>query len=313
MPRAVVHTEFGGPEVLQVREVPLSAPARGELRVRIEAAGVNPVDAKLRSGVRASDPIREPRRVGADAGGVVVEVGHDVEGFRPGLPVVLTGVIGTYAEEIVVPAASAVPRPPAVSAAQAAALGIPVGTAYQSLRSLAIGPGDTLLVHGGSGSVGRAAVQYALLWGARVIATASDRRADGVRALGATVVRYGDGLVGRVRDAAPEGVTTALDCVGTDEALDVSIDLVADRRRVVTLVRGAEADALGIRAFRGGSPRPLSAQELAWRHEAIPVTLALLSAGAFSVELGPQLPLAEAGEAQRLVQSGTDGKVTLLP
>ncbi|QEW03696.1 quinone oxidoreductase family protein [Microbacterium lushaniae] len=313
MPRAVVYTEFGAPEVLRMVEIPSGRPGAGQLRIRIEAAGVNPVDAKLRSGRRASPPIDAPRRAGADGAGVVLEVGDDVDGFRPGLPVTVFDTLGTYADEVVVPAASVVPRPPAVSAVQAAALGVPVGTAYQSLRSLRVGPGDTLLVHGGSGAVGRAAVQYAVLWGARVIATSSDRRAPGVRELGATTVPYGEGLTERVRDAAPEGITVALDCVGTDEAVQTSLDLVADRSRIVTLVRGAEADELGIRAFRGGSPHPLTEREAAWRREAIPVTLGLLAAGAFSVELGPALPLSDAADAQRLVARGTDGKIILLP
>lgn len=313
MPRAVVYTAFGEPDVLTLADVPSRPPGAGELRVRVEAAGVNPVDAKLRSGRRASAPIDEPRRVGSDAAGVVLEIGPEVDGFRPGLPVALVEVRGAYAEEVVVQADRAFLRPPAVSAAQGAALGIPVGTAYQAVRSLAIGPGDTLLVHGGSGAVGRAAVQFAVLSGARVIATSSPRRADGVRSLGATVVGYGDGLVERVREAAPDGVTAALDCVGTDEAVAASLDLVPDRRRIVTLVRGAEADGWGIRAFSGGSPHPLTAREVAWRREAVPLTLALLARGAFSVELGPELPLAEAAEAHRLVESGTDGKITLVP
>jgi NADPH:quinone reductase-like Zn-dependent oxidoreductase len=134
-----------------------------------------------------------------------------------------------------------------------------------------------------------------------------------VRELGATPVGYGDGLADRVRAAAPQGVTVALDCAGTDEALDVSLELVADRSRIATIVRGADAAGLGIRAFSGGSPEPLTEQQVAWRAEAIPVVAALLAAGAFRVELGPELPLAEAAEAHRLVAAHTPGKITLLP
>ena len=86
-----------------------------------------------------------------------------------------------------------------------------------------------------------------------------------------------------------------------------------DRARIATIVRGADADGVGIRAFGGGSPHPLTLQELAWRREGIAVALPLLAAGAFSVEVGPSLPLAEAAEAHRLVESGVDGKVILLP
>ncbi|MCT9820639.1 NADP-dependent oxidoreductase [Microbacterium sp. W1N] len=310
---AITHTAFGGPEVLTPTEVALPPLGATDVAVRIEAAGVNPVDHKLRSGQRASDPITTPRHVGNDGAGVVTAVGPDVTGFRVGDRVVITGALGTYASELVVSQEALFPRPPQVSAAEGAALGIPIGTAYQTVRSLAVGPEDTVLVHAGSGAVGQAVIQFAVLAGARVLATTSDRRADRVRALGAEPVSYAPGIADRVRAAAPDGVTVAIDLAGTDEALDSSVELVADRRRIATLVRGADADALGIQAFRGGSPRPLTAREEAWRRESIPVALHLLAVGAFSVELGPALPLAEAAEAHRVVEAGVDGKVVLVP
>lgn len=313
MAQAITYTRFGGPEVLTLTEVEVAPPGAGEIAVRVEAAGINPLDHKLRSGARASGEITAPRRVGSDAAGVVTAVGPDVEGFRPGDAVVVAGATGAYATDIVVPADHAWPRPPAVDAEVGAALGIPAGTAYQTLRSLAVGPGDTLLVHGGSGAVGQAVIQFAVLWGATVLATTSDRRAERVRALGAVPLSYEPGLEDRVRAAAPGGVTAAIDIAGTDEAIEASLALVADRDRIVTLVRGKDAAGFGIRAFMGGSPRPLSAGELAWRAEAMPVTLQLLAAGAFSVELGPVLPLGEAAEAHRIVEAGVDGKVTLRP
>lgn len=310
---AIAYTEFGGPEVLRPIEIPEPVPGPGELVIRVEAAGVNPIDAKLRSGARASAAITEPRRVGSDGAGVVAAVGAGVDGFRAGDPVVFAGSPGAYATDVVVAAAHAHPRPPQVTAAQGAALGIPVGTAYQTLRSLSVGAGDTLLVHAGSGAVGQALIQYAVLWGATVIATSSERRFDTVRSLGATPVAYGDGLIDRVRAAAPQGVTVAIDAAGTDEALQTSLELVADRARVATLVRGKDAGGLGIRAFSGGSPVPLTPQQQAWRAEAVPVTLALLAAGRFRVELGRSFPLADAAEAHRAVESGADGKTTMVP
>jgi enoyl reductase len=312
MARGIVYTAFGGPEVLTLVDLPDPIPQRGEVVLRVEAAGVNPIDHKLRSGLRPSGPIDEPRRVGADAAGVITRVGADVDGFRVGDPVVVFGAQGAYATEIAVPARHVQLRPPAVSAAEGAALGVPVGTAYQALRSLGVRAGDTLLLHAGSGSVGQAAIQLAVLWGARVIATSSPRRFDRVRALGAEPVAYGDGLAERVRALAPEGVTAAIDGAGTDEALEVSREL-APLDRTATLVRGRDAGDLGIRAFSGGSPTPLSAQQQTWRAEAIPVTLALLAAGAFSIELGPSFALADAAGAHRAVEGGVDGKVVLLP
>lgn len=313
MSSAIAYTELGGPEVLTLIDIDVPAPGPGEVAVRVEAVGVNPLDLKLRAGLRPSPPITEPRRVGSDAAGVVIAVGEGTEGFRPGDAVIVSGARGAYATDLVVPADALVRRPGNVSAAQGAALGIPVGTAYQTIRSLAVGPEDTVLVHAASGSVGQAVVQFARLYGATVLGTTSDRRADRVSALGATPLPYGPGVVDRVRELAPGGITVAIDLVGTDEALDQSIALVADKSRIATLVRGANAAGLGIRAFSGGSPQPLTDQEIAWRKEAIPVAAALIAAGAFSVEIGPEIPLEDAAEAHRLVEKGADGKVVLLP
>ena len=173
MAKAITYSRLGGPEVLTLTDIDVPAPGAGDLAVRIEAAGVNPRDHKVRSGIRASDPITEPRPIGSDAAGIVTAVGVGVEGFREGDAVVVAGAVGAYATDIVVPASHAWPRPPQVSAQEGAAIGIPAATAYQTLRSLAVGPGDTLLVHGGSGAVGQAVIQFATLWGA----TASDRSA----------------------------------------------------------------------------------------------------------------------------------------
>ncbi|KAA9086554.1 quinone oxidoreductase family protein [Microbacterium radiodurans] len=313
MAYAVTYSQFGGPEVLSLDEIALDPPGAGQVAVQVTAVGVNPIDHKLRAGIRPSATIAKPRRLGNDGAGVVTAVGDGVEGFRVGDAVVVFGASGVYATDIVVAAANLAPLPATVSPAIGAALGIPVATAYQSLRSLDVGPADTLVVHGGSGSVGQAAIQFARLRGAAVVATASAARAERIRSLGAMPVEYGDGVTDRIRAAAPQGVTVALDCAGTDEALQSSLDLVADRSRIATIVRGADAAGLGIQAYSGGSPEPLTEQQVAWRAEAIPVVVALLSAGAFSVELGPELPLADAAEAHRLVAAGTPGKITLLP
>ncbi len=313
MTTAIAYTEFGGPEVLHEIPVPDPVAGPGQLAVRVTAAGVNPIDGKLRSGLRASAEIVEPRRVGNDGAGVVTAVGEGVDGFRVGDPVVFGGAHGAYATEVAIAAAHVFPRPPQVSAAEGAALGIPAGTAYQTLRSLAVGADDTVLVHAGSGAVGQALIQFAVLWGATVVATASEGRFDRVRELGAVPVAYGEGLADRVRAAAPNGVTVAIDAAGTDEALHTSLDLVADHGRIATLVRGRDAAGLGIRAFSGGSPEPLTAQQQAWRTEAIPVTLALMAAGRFSVELGPSFALAHAADAHRAMDAGTAGKITLVP
>ncbi|OAN40789.1 quinone oxidoreductase family protein [Microbacterium sp. H83] len=314
MARAIVYTEFGSPDVLHEMEVPDPIALSGEAVVRIEAAGVNPIDAKLRAAKRPSPPIEEPRGVGFDGAGVIEALAEDVDGFVVGDRVAIRDTRGTYASLLAVPAEHLVLLPDAVTAAEGAGIGIPAGTAYQSLKSLDVQAGDVLLVHGGSGSVGQAVVQFAVAWGATVVATASPARHDLLRELGAIPVAYGDGLIDRVREAAPEGVTVVLDCAGTDEAIEASLALVADRERIATIVRGPDAASFGIRAFSGGAPQPLTEQELAWRAEALQATVDLLAAGDFTIELGPELPLAEAAQAHELVESGAaSGKIVLIP
>ncbi|MBS0025470.1 quinone oxidoreductase family protein [Microbacterium paraoxydans] len=314
MASAIVYTEFGSPDVLHLMEVPDPVAVRGEVVVRIEAAGANPIDAKLRSGKRPSPPITEPRGVGFDGAGVVEVLGEGVDDVAVGDRVAIRDTRGTYASALAVEADKLVRLPDAVTAAEGAAIGIPAGTAYQALRSLGVTSGDVLLVHGGSGSVGQAAVQFAVADGATVIATASPARHDQLRELGAIPVAYGEGLLDRVRAAAPSPVTVALDCAGTDEAIETSLALVSDRDRIATIVRGPDAADFGIRAFSGGSPVPLTEQELAWRAEALQKTVDLLASGDFTIELGPELPLAEAARAHELMESGAaSGKIILVP
>ncbi|MEL5991939.1 quinone oxidoreductase family protein [Microbacterium phosphatis] len=313
MSKAIQYSELGGPEVLTLNEIPDPVAGPGEVAIRVEAAGVNPIDWKLREGIRPSPPITRPRGTGTDGGGHVTAVGEGVDGFRVGDPVAFTGRLGAYATDLVVPADKVFARPAGVSAAVAAALGVPVGTAYQAVRSLGIRGDDTVLIHGASGSVGQAAIQIALLAGARVLGTTSDARADRVAALGAEPLPYGDGLVERVRAAAPEGVTVILDFAGTDDAIAASLELLEDRDRIATIVRGADAAGWGIRAFSGGAPNPLTPQQEAWRLEAIPVSMALTAAGRFTVELGERFPLERAGDAQRASRDGAPGKLLVIP
>ncbi|KJQ54466.1 NADP-dependent oxidoreductase [Microbacterium sp. SA39] len=314
MARAIVYTEFGSPAVLHEIEIPDPVAARGEVVVRIEAAGVNPIDAKLRSRKRPSPDITEPRPVGFDGAGVVESLGDGVDDLAVGDRVAIRDALGTYASALAIATKKLVKLPDAVTMSEGAAIGIPAGTAYQALRSLGVTDGDVLLVHAGSGSVGQFAVQFAVAWGATVIATASPSRHELLRELGAIPISYDAGLLERVRDVAPAPVTVVLDCAGTDEAIETSLALVADRDRIATIVRGPDAASFGIRAFSGGSPVPLTAEELAWRAEALPKTVELLAAGDFTIELGPELPLAEAAQAHELVESGAaPGKIILVP
>lgn len=314
MSQAIVYSEIGSPDVLQLVEVidPVAAP--GQVVVRVEAVGVNPIDVKQRSGKRPLPPIVEPRHIGFDGAGVITSVGADVDHFAVGDRVAFGDTRGAYTTAVAVNSRDLAHLPESVSFAEGAALPIPAGTAYQALRSLGVTADDVVLVHAGSGAVGQAAVQFARTWGATVIATGSPASHERLRELGAIPVAYGPGLVERIRTVSPTEVTVALDGAGTDEAIEASLTLVADRTRIATIVRGADAPHYGIRAFSGGAAQPLTAQEQSWRTEALSHTIGLIAQRRFSVELGPELSLAQAADAHRLIEAGQSrGKIVLIP
>jgi NADPH:quinone reductase len=314
MARVAQYSTFGDPDVVEVVEVPTPhAPTDGVV-VEVRAAGINPIDLKLMSGLRASSEITEPRRVGSDAAGVIIDAGPDVTGWTVGDEVIVHRARGALATHVVATPNQLDRKPAGLSWEQAAAMGVPVGTAYQVLKSLGVKDGTVLLIHAGSGAVGQAAIQFARAWGATVVATGSARSQDRIRELGAIPVVYGDGLLDRLRAAAPQGYDLILDAAGTDEALEASFELVDDRQKVGTIVVGARAASLGIRAWAGGSPVPLTAEEERLRREAIDVAAELISEGKFDLEIGATYPLSEAVEALRASKSGAiRGKIVVIP
>ncbi|MDQ1102839.1 NADP-dependent oxidoreductase [Nocardioides zeae] len=314
MARVVQYAETGPAEVLEVVEVPDPVPGPGEVLVEVRAAGVNPIEWKLRSGLRPSPPIIEPRRLGADGAGVVAAVGENVDDWAVGDEVIVSGATGTYGTHVVVPRQNLVAKPAALDFEQAAALGIPVATAHQALASLDVRRGHTLVVHGGSGGVGQAAIQLGRHLGARVIATASPANHDRLRELGAEPVAYGDGLLERIQELAPEGVDRVLDAAGTDEALAASLALVDDPQHVGTIVVGPKAPELGIQAWSGGAPWPLTPEQLRLREDAIPVVADLFVRGVFEVEVSRRFALDDVVAAAKESEAGhTRGKIVLLP
>ncbi|WP_101787730.1 NADP-dependent oxidoreductase [Nonomuraea indica] len=249
--RAAAFRTFGGPEVLQVMELPAPVAGPGEVRVRVRAAGVQPFDAAVRAGWTPPGVTGDlPRIPGNEFAGVVDQVGEDVTGVSLGQEVLGFSLLNSYAEYIVVPAGDVTPKPARVPWEVAGALTAAVQTAELALDGLAVSAGDTLLVHGAAGAVGTAAVQIARSRGAVVIGTAREENHEHLRELGAVPVVYGDGLADRVRALAPGGVHAALDGAG-GAALDVSLELVKDRDRIVTLVEHGKAAELGVQVVRG--------------------------------------------------------------
>lgn len=315
MPSVVIAASYGGPEVLSVVDEPAGEPGPGEARIQVRAAGVNPVDYKVYSGAYGRDPASLPIRPGLEAAGVVAQVGPGATGpagpVRAGDEVITYRAAGAYASELIVPAQSLVPKPAALDWAQAAGLMLAGVTAWHCLVATDVGDGDTVLIHGGAGGVGIMAVQLAAARGATVIATASPARHDFLRKLGAVPVAYGPGLADRVRDLAPAGIDAALDLVGTDEAVDVSLDLVADKARIATIAAFGRAGQAGIKAL-GGGPGADPGTEI---RTAARLDLARLAGrGKLLVVVGETFPLAKAADAHRAIMTGhTTGKIALIP
>ncbi len=314
MPRVVIATAFGGPEVLSLVEEPVGTPGPGEALLEIRAAGVNPVDWKRYGGAMGADPATLPQRVGFEAAGVVTAVGAGASGpagpIAVGDAVIAFRVAGAYADQLVAPADALVPKPEALSFAQAGGLMLAGTTAVHLLSAAGVTEGDTVLVHAAAGGVGRLLVQLARVRGARVIGTASAANHEDLRALGVEPLAYGPGLVDRVRALAPEGVDAALDCVGTDEAVDASLELVADRDRIATIAafeRGAEA---GIKRL-GGGPGADSGTEL---RDAARLELTALVAGGQLEVVVREEPLADVVDVHRRAMDGhARGKLVLVP
>ncbi|WP_156753419.1 NADP-dependent oxidoreductase [Actinokineospora pegani] len=299
--RAVVFDAPGGPEVLRVAELPDPHPGEGELRVRVRAAGVQPYDYAVRRGwVPRGVALDFPVVLGNEFAGVVDEVGAGVTGVAEGDEVVGFAVLACYAEHVVVGPGQVVAKPATMSFHQAGGLSGCGQAAHTALEALGVAEGETVLVHAAAGGVGTVAVQLAVDLGATVVGTASEGNHDYLRSLGAIPVAYGDGLVERVRDLAPRGVDAVVDGAGA-QALRQSVELVADRSRIGTLVAFELVEELGV--------RPLVSRRSAARLAAL---TELHERGGLAVHVRGVHPLAEAAEAHAEVESGHGrGKVVL--
>ncbi len=315
MSAVVVAAAFGGPEVLTVTDQPAGEPGPGQARIEIRAAGVNPVDYKMYSGAFGRDPAALPIRLGYEASGVVTAAAQDAAGpagpVRTGDEVIAYRVSGAYASELIVDAASLVPKPPALDWAPAAGLMLAGATAWHCLDATGVTSGDTVLLHGAAGGVGVMAIQLAVARGATVIATGSPASQEFLRELGAIPVTYGPGLAGRVRDLAPGGITAAADLAGTDEAVDVSLELVPDRARIATIAASGRAGREGFKALGGGPGADPGTQI---RSAARPELARMAGDGSLRVVIAGTYPLARAADAHRAIMAGhTHGKIALIP
>jgi NADPH:quinone reductase-like Zn-dependent oxidoreductase len=300
--KAARFSQFGGPEVLEIVDLPDPHPGPGQVRIAVRAAGINPSDWKKRQGLM--DP-ELPQTLGYEAAGVVDEVGAGVTDVAVGDRTFGFSAEGAAQAELAVLSWFA-PIPPSLDFAAAAALPAAVETATRALDQLGVESNGTLLINGASGSVGSAAVQLAVVRGARVIGTASPANHEYLRSLGAEPVAYGEGLTGRVRALAPNGVDRALDVAGSGVLPDL-IDLAGTPQHVVTIADFADfagAQEHGVRFSRGDTGRAL---------HALTDIGPLIESGRFSLPVAQTFPLADIAAAHRISEDGhLRGKLVLL-
>lgn len=248
--KAVAIDQFGGVEVLRVRELPTPTYHENEVLVKIQYAGVNPVDWKIREGyLESALPHHFPLILGWDASGTIEAMGSDVKGFHIGEAVYAycrkpTVQEGAYAEYIVLDAAAVAPKPKEASFAEAASVPLAALTAWQAIHDFShTKPGQTVLIHAGSGGVGSFAIQFAKLAGAKVITTCSGANTDYVKSLGADqVIDYTkEKFAEAVKKLHPEGVDLVFDTVG-GKTLDESLPIVKKGGTLVTIVERLDAE-----------------------------------------------------------------------
>lgn len=308
-----IATEFGEPNFLRPIQEPVAAPEPGEVTIAVRAAGMNPMDFKRVEGGYGKDPSMLPVRPGGEVSGVVLALGDGTQlasgGGKIGDEVMAYRVVGGWSTIITIPARDVFAKPAELSFAEAANLFLAGATAAEALDVTRVGEGVTVLIHGASGAVGISAIQQAKLLGARVIGTAGERNFDELRRFGAEPVAYGDGLEERVRALAPGGIDVAFDTVGTQEATDVSLALVADRSRIVTIAAAPRAKEHGFIAIGGAMPA-----SMVYREQVRSRLVQLAAEGKLVVPVARTFPLDEAVEALELLKSGhPGGKLALIP
>ncbi|MDT0302642.1 NADP-dependent oxidoreductase [Streptomonospora wellingtoniae] len=310
MARAVRYARYGGPDVLTLDEVADPEPGPGQVRVRVRAAGVNPIDWKIRSGAFSADPDQPPQRpqgTGLDLAGTVEAAGPGVTAWSPGQHVFGQARGGAAATRALAPADALAAKPDWLSFELAAGLPAPAEAAYRTLGLVGIGPddgpGSTVLVHAVAGGVGLIAAQLARARGAAVLGTASTRHHAFLRELGVEPVTYGTGLEERLRAAAPNGVDAVVDASGRG-VLAVSVELAGSADRVVTIADPAAAEH-GVRFSGGGhDSAPLD--------EVFAEVLPLIEQGRLHLPVEHTFPLEETARAQRLSEEGhLRGKIVI--
>ncbi len=291
MSKAVSYSSHGGPEVLEIVNVPAPHAGPGQVRVAVRSAGLNAYDFKVRSISGYLPSLTFPTGQGSEFAGVVDEVGADVSTHSLGDAVLGWASFAAQAEYVVVSAAHLAPKPDSLDWPTAGAIGAAGNTAQRTVSSLSPQPGDTVLVSAAAGGVGLIACQLLRIAGATVIGTASAANHRFLESIGVIPVEYGVGLVDRVRAVAPQGITAVLDNAG-EETLLAGLELGVPAGRINTIVWYEGASKYGIATIGGGGKTASALASLA----------RLIAAGDIRVPIAATFPLAEVRAAYKLLE-----------
>jgi NADPH:quinone reductase-like Zn-dependent oxidoreductase len=303
MPKAVRFDEYGGIDVLEVRDVPRPVPGPGQVLVQVKAAGINPGEAKIREGMLADRwPATFPSGEGSDLAGIVAETGPGVTGWGAGDEVIgFTDNRASQAEYVLVKAENLTARPAGVPWPAAGSLFVVGATAYAAVRAVALSAGDTVVVSGAAGGVGSIAVQLARRAGATVIGLASEPNHAWLAGHGVTGVSYGDGVAGRIRQAAPK-VDAFIDTIGGGY-VELALELGVAPSRIDTIAQFDAVEKYGVKAE--GNSAGASAAVLA-------ELAALIAAGELDFPVAATYPLDQVKEAYAALATGhVHGKIVL--
>ncbi|AHG20438.1 hypothetical protein Z042_12960 [Chania multitudinisentens RB-25] len=309
MNKRIVYYEHGGPEVLRWENEIVPDPAHGQVLVRNELIGVNPIDWKLVAGLFRNDPAPFPGTPGWASTGIIEAVGPGVHDFAVGQAVIVDSrarlalisgsYAGTFREYVAVDTRQIVARPPEISIEQAAGLPSSAVAGYSMIHHLGISKADTLLVHGAAGGVGSAAVQVAVARGACVIGTASPANHDYLRSLGAHPVDYTADMVDAIRRLGP--ITASADAVGGAGSVAATVALLPAGGRAVTAWGDEHSHAAGIPWVNHPDDELHQVAKLA-------------AQGLLNIRIAEILPLSDAAAALEQIKTGHSlGKILLLP
>jgi NADPH:quinone reductase len=306
VPRAVQFDEYGGLDVLTVREIELKELGKEDVLVEVRAAGINPGEASIRKGLLEEKwPSKFPSGQGSDLAGVVKEIGIDVEGFAPGDEVLgWSWERSSQATEVVVPAEQLIRKPADLGWPEAGALYVVGVTAFAAVRAVDISEGDTVVVSGAAGGVGTITVQLLKVNGANVVGLASEDHHDWLRAKGVTPVAYGEGQMERILEATPDGIDAFIDLFGP-EYIDLAVQLDVPPEKIETIIAWDAAQRIG--AKTEGSSDASTPEILGEMAE-------LVAAGRIEIPIAAEYPLDEVREAfEQLEDRHTLGKIVLVP